>query len=68
MEPCGGIRTKREYHACEFPWSKRNQEAAARPHPMLHRFGQPVGKLLIQRYRQANVAVHHEIVYMKAEL
>ena len=35
---------------------------------MLHRLWQPVSKRLIERYRQANVAVHYEIAYMKAEL
>ena len=33
--------------------------------PMLHRLGQSVGKRLIQRHRQANVAIDHEVLYMK---
>ncbi len=66
--PFRRIRSQREYHACQLPGSKRNQKPAAGLHPRLHRLGQPVGKRLIQRHRQANVAVHHELVYMKAEL
>jgi len=57
---------KGEHHPGEFPWPKRNQKTAARLYTVLQGLGQPVGKRVIQRYRQADVAVHHEYAYMKA--
>ena len=57
---------KGEHHSGEFPGSKGNQKTAARLHAVLQCLGKPVGKRVIQRHRQADVAVHHEYAYMKA--
>jgi hypothetical protein len=47
----------REDYAGEFARAERNQDSATRLHPMTQRFGQRVGKRLIERDGQADVTV-----------
>ncbi len=55
----GGIIVQLQDDAGELSRSERNQDAASGPHSMSQRFRQLVGEALIERHRQADIAIDH---------